>query len=164
MDLIRRRAVLGWAIGAVAVVGLYVWAVASRPTIEGASAGVVSRVGFLAAVVALPMLLASRTISKFTVDNAVGAVLLPAVLGVVVGILVVVLGFTPEDARVCAGLARHDLVNPACYTSTATRVAVLAEGLVSWLVFGALLIGLIELRRRSQRRRADRRQATARPG
>ncbi|MPZ72821.1 MAG: hypothetical protein GEU74_06240 [Nitriliruptorales bacterium] len=153
MDVIKRRALWGWVVGLLVLAGIFLWATAARPTVPGASAGAIARLGLVSVIVLLPALLAARTISKFTMDNTVAAVLLPIAMGVFVGLVVVMIGFTPEGTKLCSAFERHGFEpDPACYTSTATRVQEFAEGVATWLVFGLALLGSFRLReRRAQR-------------
>lgn len=157
LALIRRRALWGWIAGAVILGGMFVAASLARPTVPGASAGVVSRVGMLTLVSLFPVLLAGRAISRFTADNAVAAVGLPVFLSVVLGGLVLLFGFVPEDTKLCTAFERYGFEpDPACYTPMSTRLSLLGEGYVVWLLFGGVLYGMLALRARKAQRAAAR--------
>lgn len=154
MESVKRRAAIGWVAGFVVLVGIYVWATTTRPTIPGASAGAIARVGLIAAVTVIPVLLTARTMSKFTRDNEVAAVILPMFLAAFIAALVVIFGFTPEDARLCTAFERYEEIapDPACFTSTVTRLRELAEGIVVWLLFGVSLRMAFRRRERKAQR------------
>ena len=154
MAVIKRRALYGWIAGLFILGALFAWQAISRPPVPGASAAIVSRVGILTAAVILPVFLGARAIARFTVDNTVAAIVLPVFLSLMIAALVIGFGFTPENARLCSGLARYETIepDPACFTSTATRLKILAEGYIDWILFGAILALSFRLRERKERR------------
>lgn len=157
MEQVKKRARSGWITGIVVLVVAFAWASLARPTFEGASAAAVSRGGLLTLVGILPMLLAGRAISRFTVDNTTAAVVLPVVLAAVLGGLMVMFGWTPEDARMCNAFERYGDVfapDPACYTPMSVRVTQLLEALGLWVAFGLVLAGSFRLRERKKLRAA----------
>src|SRR5687768_14777775 len=136
MAMIRRRAAIGWVSGLVLILGAFAWAWVEMPTIDGATGGSISRNGLLTVAALLPVLLAARAVSKFTVDNTAGAVVVPVIVSLGVALMVVVFGFSAEGAAKCSLFAEAGLtVAPSCYTSVGTRLAVLGEGLAIWLIF-----------------------------
>ena len=133
--------------------GVFGWAAIELPTIEGATGGAISRSGLLTILALLPALLAARTVAKFTVDNTVGAVVVPVLLSAAIGVLVVLFGFTAEGAAACGVLQEAGLTAPtSCYTSWPVRLSLLAEGVAVWLVFGGVMVMFFRLRERRQRR------------
>lgn len=154
MDLVKKHAVWGWLAGLLVLAALFVWRAVSEPSMPGASAAIVSRVGMLSIAAIFPVILGARTIARFTADNTTAALLLPIFLALLLGVLVIIFAFIPEDARLCSGLARYETIerDPACVTSTATRLKLLAEAYVIWLLFGALLYVSFRLRQRKERK------------
>ena len=149
MDLIKKRSRVGWVLGLVTLLLLVGWASIAKPTIDEATAGAIGRTGLIAAVSVLPLVLAGRAMSRFTMDNALAAAVLPIFIGVFMAALVYVFGFIPERPDLCAGLARHDIaLGPECYTPMAARLRQLAEAVGMWLLFGGVLWGSFRLRER----------------
>ena len=155
MDLIRKRAWIGWAAGIVVIGAIFVWASMARPSVEGASAAAISRGGLLTLVMILPILLAGRAISKFTADNTIAAVLLPVVLAGALGALMVMFGWVAENQRLCTAFERYDLAGPECYTPLSARLTQLAEAYGLWVVFGVVLFGFFQLRARKRLKAAQ---------
>lgn len=155
METIKRRALWGWLTGLVLLAGIFAAGSIARPTVPGASAAIVSRVGLLSVAAVIPVVLGGRAISRFTPDNSIAAVALPVFLATVLGVMVVIFGFTPEDARLCNAFARYETIepDPACFTSTGTRLRLLAEGYALWLAFGA--VAYVSFRLRDRRRRRE---------
>src|SRR5688572_5891466 len=102
MATIRRRAAIGWIAGLVLMLAAFAWASMRSPTIAGATGGSISRNGLLTIAALLPVLLAARAVSKFTVDNTVGAVLVPLMVSFAVTVMVLLFGFSAESAAKCA--------------------------------------------------------------
>ena len=151
MEEIKKRARVGWIAGLVVLLIAFGWASLARPTIDGASAAAVSRGGLLTLVGILPVILAGRAISRFTVDNTVAAMILPIFLAAVLGLLMAMFGWMPEDARLCSAFERYGDVfapDPECYTPMSVRITQLLEALGLWLVFGLVLLGSFRLRER----------------
>ena len=155
MSTVRRRALWGWVAGLFVLAAMFAWSSSVRPTVPDASAAVVGRGGLLLLVGIFPIFLGGRAIAKFTADNMVAALVLPVFLALVLGALIHLFGFIPEDARLCGGLARYEeiVVGPECYTSSGTRLAVLAEGYGVWVLFGVVMWMSFRLRDRSERKR-----------
>ena len=154
MAMIRRRAAIGWVSGLVLILGAFTWASVKTPTIDGATGGAISRNGLLTIAALLPVLIAARAVSKFTVDNTFGAFLVPVIVSLGVALMVLLFGFSAEGAANCSLFREAGLtVAPSCYTSLGTRLAVLGEGLAVWLIFAGALVGAFKLRERSRRRK-----------
>ena len=155
MSTVRKRALWGWVAGLVVLAAIFIWASMARPTVPDASAAVVGRGGLLLLVAIIPIFLGGRAISKFTADNMTAALVLPVFLAAVLGALVYLFGFVPEDQRLCGALSRYEtiVIGPECFTAVETRLAVLAEGYGVWLLFGLVLWGSFRLRDRSERKR-----------
>ena len=149
MDLIKKRARVGWVLGLLTLLLLFGWASIAKPTIEGATAGAIGRTGLVAAVSLLPVVIAGRAMSRFTLDNATAAAILPIFVGVFLAALVYMFGFIPERPDLCAGFARHDIPQgPECFTPLRTRLQQLAEAVGMWFLFGGVLWGSFRLRER----------------
>jgi hypothetical protein len=158
MDVIKKRARLGWVLGLITLLAIFGWASAAKPTIDGATAGAIGRTGLIAAVAILPIVFAGRTMSKFSLDNATAAAILPIFIGGFLATLVYMFGFIPERPDLCAGFERHDIpLGPECFTSFATRLRELLEAVAMWVVFGAVLEGSFRMRERKAVRAAQQR-------
>lgn len=155
MATVKQRALWGWVAGLVVLAVIFGWAMIARPTIPEASAAVVGRGGLLTLVALFPIVLGGRAISRFTPDNTVAALVLPIFLATVLGLLIFLFGFLPEDARLCGSLSRYETIDigPECFTAIETRLALLLEGYAVWLLFGIVLWASFRLRERSERRR-----------
>lgn len=106
---------------------------------------------------AIPIVLGGRAISRFTADNMTAALVLPIFLSAVLGALIYLFGFVPEDQRLCGALTRYETIEigPECFTAIETRLAVLAEGYGVWILFGLVLWVSFRLRDRSERKRLE---------
>lgn len=157
METVKKRALWGWIAGLVVLAALFAWAWQVRPTVPDASAAVVGRGGLLLLVAAFPIVLGGRAISRFTADNIVAALVLPIFLAVVLSILIYIFGFIPEDARLCGALSRYETIDvgPECFTPAGTRLALLGEGYLVWVLFGLVILVSFKLRERSERKRLE---------
>ena len=157
MSDVRKRTLWGWLAGLVVITAIFIWASIARPTVPDASAAVVGRGGLLLLVALFPIFLGGRAISRFSGDNSTAALILPIFLSMVLGALIYLFAFFPEDARLCAGLSRYETiqVGPECFTAMDTRLAVLAEGYGVWLLFGGVLWGSFKLHDRAERKRLE---------
>ena len=156
MDDIKKRAKIGWIAGIIALFGVFAWASFGRPTIPGASAAAVSRGGLLTLVGILPIMLAGRSISRFTNDNLTAAVVLPVFLALFLGGMMFMFGWLPEDARLCSAFERYGFdPDPECFTPMSVRLTQLAEAALLWVVFGAVMYVSFRLRERKALRAAN---------
>lgn len=163
MSTVRRRALWGWVAGLFVLAAMFAWSSSVRPTVPGASAAVVGRGGLLLLAGIFPIFLGGRAIARFTADNVVAAFVLPIFLALVLGVLIHLFGFIPEDMRLCGSLARYEeiVIGPECYTATGTRLAVLGEGYGVWALFGVVMWASFRLRDRSERKRLQALRANA---
>jgi hypothetical protein len=157
MQQVKKRAKVGWIAGVITVVAIFVLATIGQPTVAGATAASVGRGGLLTVVGILPILFAGRAISRFTVDNTTAAVVLPVFLALLLGTLMFVFGWIPENTRVCSGLARYSEIElgPECFTPWSARLTQLAEALGLWVVFGLVLAASFRLRERKALKKAQ---------
>lgn len=148
------RIALGWVAGALAIAVAFAFAVWRDPTDAAATGGEdPSRLGLVALALAIPIVLTALRLGRFAEDDhPTAACLLPAAVGLGVAILMVLVGFLPEDALRCRQLAQRGIATgPECTTSPSARLWALAEATAIWLVFGVLLLAT---RRWVPRRRA----------
>ncbi len=142
-----RRFWLAWLIAGVAVVAIFVWWGSVNPTDERATGGAEARQGIVAAVMAIPALLALLRLRKLDDDSAAWYVF-PGLIGLGVLAVALLAAFASDDIVTCTALRDFGLTEPYCRTPPAVRAAVLVETIAFWVAFGGT--ALLLLRRRSR--------------